>query len=294
QDWQQQRHDWQQRQQDWLQQQQLLEKQLHDLLQRADIHAHIIVVSAANELARLKEQLNVAQARLAHQASGAEQLQQSVVRLTAAVCAADARAVAAEASSIAAAAVAADASSDAHASAALLEQERQLNAALLEHSYKLVPAFFPAPLANLVRSGCNFNRWSEETELLHQHVAIADAATKAAMADAEDKGVRLRAFMADSKQLQKECSNLMKRVARRQVYNRQQPHLPALPQKGITLNHLKQLCVRLNLATKGTKSRIQCLEAISQHQQQQHQQAPAVAALTPLKRHAPDSVMRMR
>ncbi|KAJ9518343.1 hypothetical protein QJQ45_010181 [Haematococcus lacustris] len=80
----------------------------------------------------------------------------------------------------------------------------------------------------------------------------------------------------------------------RQVYSRQQPHLPALPQKGITLNHLKQLCVRLNLATKGTKSRIQCLETISQHQQQQHQQAPAVAALTPLKRHAPDSVMRMR
>ncbi|KAJ9525591.1 hypothetical protein QJQ45_003392 [Haematococcus lacustris] len=156
QDWQQQHQDWQQRQQDWQQQQQLLEKQLHDLLQRADIHAHIIVVSAANELARLKEQLNVAQARLAHQASGAEQLQQSVVRLTAAVCAADARAVAAEASSIAAAAVAADASSDAHASAALLERERQLNAALLE-----------------------------ETELLHQHVAIADAATMAAMADAE-------------------------------------------------------------------------------------------------------------
>ncbi|MGQ3285997.1 hypothetical protein, partial [Bosea sp. (in: a-proteobacteria)] len=146
QDWQQQHQDWRQRQQDWQQQQQLLEKQLHDLLQRADIHAHIIVVSAANELARLKvrpailslvpaiqptynlafypspplivqEQLNVAQARLAHQASGAEQLQQSVVRLTAAVCAADARAVAAEASSIAAAAVAADASSDAHASA---------------------------------------------------------------------------------------------------------------------------------------------------------------------------------
>ncbi|KAJ9520871.1 hypothetical protein QJQ45_014014 [Haematococcus lacustris] len=186
QDWQQQHQDWQQRQQDWQQQQQLLEKQLHDLLQRADIHAHIIVVSAANELARLKEQLNVAQARLAHHASGAEQLQQSVVRLTAAVCAADARAVAAEASSIEAAAVAADASSDAHASAALLEQERQLNAALLE-----------------------------ETELLHQHVAIADAATMAAMADAEDKGVRLRACMADSKQLQKECSNLMKRVARR-------------------------------------------------------------------------------
>ncbi|KAJ9511764.1 hypothetical protein QJQ45_022629, partial [Haematococcus lacustris] len=186
QDWQQRQQDWQQRQQDWQQQQQLLEKQLHDLLQQADIHAHIIVVSAANELARLKEQLNVAQARLAHQASGAEQLQQSVVRLTAAVCAADARAVAAEASSIAAAAVAADASSDAHASAALLEQERQLNAALLE-----------------------------ETELLHQHVAIADAATMAAMADAEDKGVRLRACMADSKQLQIECSNLMKRVARR-------------------------------------------------------------------------------
>ncbi|KAJ9511288.1 hypothetical protein QJQ45_017117, partial [Haematococcus lacustris] len=186
QDWQQQHQDWQQRQQDWQQQQQLLEKQLHDLLQRADIHAHIIVVSAANELARLKEQLNVAQARLAHHASGAEQLQQSVVRLTAAVCAADARAVAAEASSIEAAAVAADASSDAHASATLLEQERQLNAALLE-----------------------------ETELLHQHVAIADAATMAAMADAEDKGVRLRACMADSKQLQKECSNLMKRVARR-------------------------------------------------------------------------------
>ncbi|KAJ9509043.1 hypothetical protein QJQ45_001503 [Haematococcus lacustris] len=153
---------------------------------RADIHAHIIVVSAANELARLKEQLNVAQARLDHQASCAEQLQQSVVRLTAAVCAADARAVAAEASSIAAAAVAADASSDAHASATLLEQERQLNAALLE-----------------------------ETELLHQHVAIADAATMAAMADAEDKGVQLRACMADSKQLQKECGNLMKRVARR-------------------------------------------------------------------------------
>ncbi|KAL6757953.1 hypothetical protein V8C86DRAFT_2611904 [Haematococcus lacustris] len=37
----------------------------------------------------------------------------------------------------------------------------------------------------------------------------------AAMEDAEDKGVRLRACMADSKQLQKECSNLMKRVARR-------------------------------------------------------------------------------
>ncbi|KAJ9519040.1 hypothetical protein QJQ45_003524 [Haematococcus lacustris] len=36
----------------------------------------------------------------------------------------------------------------------------------------------------------------------------------------------------------------------RHVYNSQQPHLPALPQKGITLNHLKQLCVRLNLATK--------------------------------------------
>ncbi|KAJ9505071.1 hypothetical protein QJQ45_020210 [Haematococcus lacustris] len=52
QDWQQQHQDWQQRQQDWQQQQQLLEKQLHDLLQRADIHAHIIVVSAANELAR--------------------------------------------------------------------------------------------------------------------------------------------------------------------------------------------------------------------------------------------------
>ncbi|GFH32757.1 hypothetical protein HaLaN_32031, partial [Haematococcus lacustris] len=47
-------------------------------LQRADLHAHIIVVSATNELARLKEQLNVAQPRLAHQASGAEQLQQSV------------------------------------------------------------------------------------------------------------------------------------------------------------------------------------------------------------------------
>ncbi|KAJ9511613.1 hypothetical protein QJQ45_007383 [Haematococcus lacustris] len=170
QDWQQRQQDWQQRQQDWQQQQQLLEKQLHDLLQQADIHAHIIVVSAANELARLKEQLNVAQARLAHQASGAEQLQQSVVRLTAAVCAADARAVAAEASSIAAAAVAADASSDAHASAALLEQERQLNAALLE-----------------------------ETELLHQHVAIADAATMAAMADAEDKGVgKACAFVTDT------------------------------------------------------------------------------------------------
>ncbi|KAJ9526468.1 hypothetical protein QJQ45_009938 [Haematococcus lacustris] len=178
--------DWQQRQQDWEQQQQLLEKHLHDLLQRADLHAHIITVSAANELAQLKEQLNVAQARLAHQTSCADQLQQSVVRLTAAVCAADARAVAAEASSIAAAAVAADASSDAHASAALLEQEQQLNAALLE-----------------------------ETELLHQHVAIANAATMAAMADAEDKGVRLRACMADSKQLQIECSNLMKRVARR-------------------------------------------------------------------------------
>ncbi|KAJ9526931.1 hypothetical protein QJQ45_025362, partial [Haematococcus lacustris] len=187
QDWQQQHQDWQQRQQDWQQQQQqLLEKQLHDLMQRADFHAHIIAVSAANELAQLKEQLNVAQARLVHQASGAEQLQQSVVRLTTALCAADARAVAAEASSIAAAAVAADASSDAHASAALLEQEQQLNAALLE-----------------------------ETELLHQHVAIAVAATMAAMADAEDKGVRLRACMADSKQLQKECSNLMKRVARR-------------------------------------------------------------------------------
>ncbi|KAL6750541.1 hypothetical protein V8C86DRAFT_2809499 [Haematococcus lacustris] len=37
----------------------------------------------------------------------------------------------------------------------------------------------------------------------------------AAMADAEDKGVRQRACMADSKQLQKESSNLMKRVARR-------------------------------------------------------------------------------
>ncbi|KAL6759797.1 hypothetical protein V8C86DRAFT_2564943 [Haematococcus lacustris] len=37
----------------------------------------------------------------------------------------------------------------------------------------------------------------------------------AAVADAEDKGVRLRACMADSKELQKECSNLMKHVARR-------------------------------------------------------------------------------
>ncbi|KAJ9512434.1 hypothetical protein QJQ45_013007 [Haematococcus lacustris] len=134
----------------------------------------------------VQEQLNVAQASLAHQAPGVDQLQQSVVKLTTAVCTADARAVAAEAASVAAAAVAADASSAAHASAALLEQEQQLNAALLE-----------------------------ETELLHQHVAIADAATMAAMADAEDKGVRLRACMADSKELQKECSNLMKRVARR-------------------------------------------------------------------------------
>ncbi|KAJ9520331.1 hypothetical protein QJQ45_030206, partial [Haematococcus lacustris] len=186
QDWQQQHQDWQQRQEDWQQQQQLMEKQLHDLLQQADLHAHIVAISAANELAQLKEQLNVAQARLLHQASGAEQLQQSVVKLTTAVCTADDRAIAAEASSIAAAAVAAAASSAAHASAALLEQEQQLNAALLE-----------------------------ETERLHQHVAIADAATMAAMADAEDKGVRLRACMADSKQLQIECSNLMKRVARR-------------------------------------------------------------------------------
>ncbi|GFH27217.1 hypothetical protein HaLaN_25505, partial [Haematococcus lacustris] len=99
----------------------------------------------------MKEQLNVAQARLAHQAS-------------------------------AAAAVAADASPDAHASATLLEQEQQLNATLVE-----------------------------ETELLHQHVTRADAATMAVMADAEDKGVRLRACMADSKQLHKECCNLMKR-----------------------------------------------------------------------------------
>ncbi|KAJ9511002.1 hypothetical protein QJQ45_027873, partial [Haematococcus lacustris] len=60
-DWQQQHHDWQQRQQDWQQQQQewqqrqqLLEKQLHDFLQQADLHAHIIAVSAANELAQLK------------------------------------------------------------------------------------------------------------------------------------------------------------------------------------------------------------------------------------------------
>ncbi|KAJ9522293.1 hypothetical protein QJQ45_008137 [Haematococcus lacustris] len=174
QDWQQQQLDWQQRQQDWQQQQQLLEKQLHDLLQRADLHAHIIAVSAANELAQLKEHLNVAQASLVHQALGVEQLQQSVVKLTTAVCTADARAVAAEAASVAAAAVAADASSAAHASAALLEQEQQLNAALLE-----------------------------ETELLHRHVAIADAATMAAVADAEDKGVRLRACMADSKELQK-------------------------------------------------------------------------------------------
>ncbi|KAJ9531981.1 hypothetical protein QJQ45_003683 [Haematococcus lacustris] len=134
----------------------------------------------------VQEQLNIAQARLAHQASGVEQLQRSVVRLTTAVCAADARLVATEASSIAAAAVAADASSDAHASAALLEQEQQLNAASVE-----------------------------ETELLHQHVTRADAATMAAMADAEDKGVRLRACMADSKQLHKECCNMMKRVARR-------------------------------------------------------------------------------
>ncbi|KAJ9529779.1 hypothetical protein QJQ45_014542, partial [Haematococcus lacustris] len=179
QDWQQRQQDWQRQQQDWQQQQQLLEKQLYDLLQRADLHAHIIAVSAANELAQLKEQLNVAQARLAHQAPGVEQLQLSVVRLTTAVCTADARAVAADAASIAAAAVAADASSAAHASAALLEQEQQLNAALLE-----------------------------ETELLHRHVAIADAATMAAVADAEDKGVRLRACMADSKELQKECTVL--------------------------------------------------------------------------------------
>ncbi|KAJ9514851.1 hypothetical protein QJQ45_028609, partial [Haematococcus lacustris] len=46
QDWQQQQLDWQRRQQDWQQQQQLLEKQLHDLLQRADLHAHIIAVEA--------------------------------------------------------------------------------------------------------------------------------------------------------------------------------------------------------------------------------------------------------
>ncbi|KAJ9524693.1 hypothetical protein QJQ45_024306 [Haematococcus lacustris] len=70
--------------------------------------------------------------------------------------------------------------------------------------------------------------------------------------------------------------------------------LPTRELKGITLSHLKQLCVRLNLATKGAKSRIQCLEAISQHQQQQHHQALAVATITPSKRHAPDSVMRMR
>ncbi|KAJ9511559.1 hypothetical protein QJQ45_003587 [Haematococcus lacustris] len=186
QDWQQQQQQhWQQRQQDWHQQQQLLEIQLYDLLQRADLHECIIAVSV-NDLAQLEEELNVAQARLAHQDLGAEQLQQSVVRLTAAVCAADARASAAEASSIAAAAVAASASSDAYASSALLEQELRLNAALLE-----------------------------ETKLLHQRVAKADAATMAAMADAEDKGVRLRACMADSKQFQIECSNLMKRVARR-------------------------------------------------------------------------------
>ncbi|KAJ9519088.1 hypothetical protein QJQ45_000422 [Haematococcus lacustris] len=72
-----------------------------------------------------------------------------------------------------------------------------------------------------------------------------------------------------------------------------QPALMVL-RKGITLSHLKELCVRLNLATKGAKSRIQCLKAISQHQQQQHQQAPALATITPSKRHAPDSVMRMR
>ncbi|KAJ9513935.1 hypothetical protein QJQ45_021045 [Haematococcus lacustris] len=185
QDWQQQQQHWQQRQQDWHQQQQVLEIQLYDLLQRADLHEYIIAVSV-NDLAQLEEELNVAQARLAHQDLGAEQQQRSVVRLTAAVCAADARASAAEASSIAAAAVAASASSDAYASSALLEQELQLNAALLE-----------------------------ETKLLHQRVAKADAATMAAMADAEDKGVRLRACMADSKQFQIECSNLMKRVARR-------------------------------------------------------------------------------
>ncbi|KAJ9520444.1 hypothetical protein QJQ45_000195 [Haematococcus lacustris] len=80
----------------------------------------------------------------------------------------------------------------------------------------------------------------------------------------------------------------------RQVYSCQQPHVPSLPQKGITLSQLKQLCVRLNLATKGAKSRFQCLEAISQHQQQQHQQAPAVTTITPSKRHVVDSVMRMR
>ncbi|KAJ9523560.1 hypothetical protein QJQ45_007268 [Haematococcus lacustris] len=151
QDWQQQQQHWQQRQQDWHQQQQLLETQLYDLLQRADLHEHIIAVSV-NDLAQLEP----------------EPCQR------------------AEASSIAAAAVAASASSDAYASSALLEQELQLNAALLE-----------------------------ETKLLHQRVAKADAATMAAMADAEDKGVRLRACMADSKQFQIECSSLMKRVARR-------------------------------------------------------------------------------
>ncbi|KAJ9512259.1 hypothetical protein QJQ45_012824 [Haematococcus lacustris] len=312
-----------------------------------------LAVSSCNHPSRpfvAQEELNVAQARLAHQDLGAEQLQQSVVRLTAAVCAADARASAAEASSIAAAAVAASASSDAYASSALLEQELQLNAALLE-----------------------------ETKLLHQRVAKADAATMAAMADAEDKGVRLRACMADSKQFQIECSNLMKRVARRDqalkelraaqtaptatAQEQEQPQAAAsncqhpcgrphqtvqlchtqvaahataayktsyllralqllvacqlsfnkvqhaitsslglhlmpgqelIDRKGITLSHLKQLCVRLNLATKGAKSRIQCLKAISQHQQQQHQRAPAVATITPSKRHAPDNVMRMR
>ncbi|KAJ9516566.1 hypothetical protein QJQ45_015254, partial [Haematococcus lacustris] len=368
QDWQQQHQDWQQRQQDWKQQQQLLEKQLHDLLQRADIHAHIIVVSAANELARLKEQLNVAQARLDHQASCAEQLQQSVVRLTAAVCAADARAVAAEASSIAVssavrscgtvspadalggaashagalggaashagalggAASHADALGGAASHAGALGGAASHAGALggaashagalggaashagalggaashagalggaASHAGALGGAASPAgaqggavskPL-HTAKQASQARKVLRAMQRITLPVKLPTREEYSSAASARDQNTARQQRLAD-------ITNKLQHLedTARQVYNRQQPHLPALPQKGITLNHLKQLCVRLNLATKGTKSRIQCLEAISQHQQQQHQQAPAVAALTPSKRHAPDSVMRMR
>ncbi|KAJ9519997.1 hypothetical protein QJQ45_014729 [Haematococcus lacustris] len=65
QDWQQQQQHWQQRQQDWHQQQQLLEIQLYDPLQRADLHEYIIAMSV-NDLAQLEEELNVAQAHTQH------------------------------------------------------------------------------------------------------------------------------------------------------------------------------------------------------------------------------------
>ncbi|GFH16112.1 hypothetical protein HaLaN_12471 [Haematococcus lacustris] len=201
---------------------------------RADLHDHIIAVSAANELAQLKEQLIVAQARLAHQASGAEQLQQSVVRLTTAV-------------SIA-------------------------GAAANPHGAQGGAATKPVQAAKQTSQARKVLRAMQRITL---PVKLPTREEYSSAASARDQNTARQQRQAD-------------------ITNKLQQLEDTARQKGITLSQLKQFCVRLNLATKGAKSRIQCLEAISQHQQKQHQQARAVATITPSKRHAPDSVMRMR